>query len=228
MNNQKYTTLLFDADNTLLDFFAAEARAIEITCKHFNIPFSKEVGKLYSDINDSFWKRFEKGEIKREEINVGRFAKFAQIMKSDVDATAMASFYVEELSNGNMIIEGADRLCEALSKKYDMYIVTNGHASVQKRRFGTSPLPQYFKKSFISEEIGRRKPEKEYFDLVFKELSEKDKSKICIIGDSMSSDILGGINAGIDTCFYNRLGLPKIYEPTYEVKNFDEMLELFE
>lgn len=228
MNTQKYTTLLFDADNTLLDFFAAEERAIEITCKHFNIPFSKEIGKLYSDINDSFWKRFEKGEIKREEINCGRFKQFAQVMGSDANPQDLADFYIEELSNGNMIIEGADRLCEALSKKYDMYIVTNGHASVQKRRFGTSSLPQYFKKSFISEEMGSKKPEKEYFDLVFKELPEKDKSKICIIGDSMSSDILGGINAGIDTCFYNRFGLPKTYEPTYEVKNFDELLDLFE
>ena len=227
MNSQKYTTLLFDADNTLLDFFAAEARAIEITCNYFGIPFNKEVGKLYSDINDSFWKRFEKGEIKREEISIGRFSKFAESMGSDADPKKLSAFYIEELSNGNMIIEGADRLCEILSKKYDMYIVTNGHASVQKRRFETSPLPQYFKKSFISEEIGSQKPEKEYFDLVFKELSEKDKSKICIIGDSMSSDILGGINAGIDTCFYNRFGLPRIYEPTYEVKNFDEMIEIF-
>ena len=227
MISQKYTTLLFDADNTLLDFFAAEERAIEITCKHFNIPYSKEVGKLYSDINDSFWKRFEKGEIKREEINVGRFAKFAEAVGSNACPKGLADFYIEELSNGNMIIEGADRLCEILSKKYDMYIVTNGHASVQKRRFGTSVLPQFFKKSFISEEVGSKKPEKDFFDLVFKELPEKDKSKICIIGDSMSSDILGGINAGIDTCFYNRFDMPKTYEPTYEVKNFDEMLEIF-
>ncbi len=228
MKTQKYTTLLFDADNTLLDFFAAEARAIEITCNHFSIPFSLEVGKIYSQINDSFWKKFEKGEIKREEISIGRFAKFVETMNSDADPLALSEFYIEELSNGNMIIEGADKLCETLSKKYDMYIVTNGHASVQKRRFGTSPLPKYFKKSFISEEIGFKKPQKEYFDIVFKELPEKDKSKICIIGDSMSSDILGGINAGIDTCFYNRFNSPKIYEPTYEVENFDEMLKIFE
>ena len=228
MKNQKYTTLLFDADNTLLDFFAAEARAIEITCNHFGIPFSKKVGETYSKINDSFWKMFEKGEIKREDTSIGRFAKFAEVMKSDADPNDLSEFYIEELSNGNMIIEGADKLCEKLAEKYHMYVVTNGHASVQKRRFGTSELPQYFIKSFISEEIGSKKPQKEYFDLVFKEIPEKDKSKICIIGDSMSSDILGGINAGIDTCFYNPYNNPRIYEPTYEVKNFDEMLKIFE
>lgn len=227
MKNQKYTTLLFDADNTLLDFFAAEERAIEITCKHFSIPYSKEVGKTYSKINDSFWKMFEKGEIKREYINIGRFEKFAQAMNSDANPAELSKFYIEELSNGNMIIEGADKLCESLSKKYDMYIVTNGHASVQKRRFGTSGLPKFFIKSFISEEVGSKKPEKKYFDIIFREIGEKDKSKICIIGDSMSSDILGGINAGIDTCFYNPYNNPVTYTPTYHVKTFEEMLEIF-
>ncbi len=228
MKNQKYTTLLFDADNTLLDFFAAEKRAIEITCNHFGIPFSIEVGQTYSKINDGFWKMFERGEIKREEISIGRFAKFAEAMNCDADPETMSDFYIEELSNGNMIIEGADKLCQKLSEKYNMYIVTNGHASVQKRRFGTSGLPQYFIKSFISEEVGSKKPQKEYFELVFKEIPEKDKSKICIIGDSMSSDILGGINAGIDTCFYNPYNNPQTYKPTYEVKDFDEMLKIFE
>ena len=108
-----------------------------------------------------------------------------------------------------------------------MHLVTNGSTYVQKKRLATSPITKFFGKIFISEEMGVNKPDPAFFSLDLAEIAEKDKSKICIIGDSMSSDILGGINAGIDTCFFNRFGVAKKYEPTYEVKSFDEMKKLF-
>ncbi len=224
---KSYTTLLFDADNTLMDFYTAEEAGIRNTCFGFGIDYTEEIGRLYSAINDSFWKRFEKGEIKREEIKVGRFKEFLNAIGSDIDPEKMAARYIEELSNGKMLLDGALPLCQKLSRKYDMYIITNGNSYIQKKRFWGSGLEPYFKNVFISEDMGAKKPDKAYFDKVLAEVSEKDKSKICIIGDSMSSDILGGINAGIDTCFFNRNGAEKLYEPTYEVTGFEEMEKLF-
>ena len=223
----KYTTLLFDADNTLMDFYAAEEAGIRNTCIAFGIDYTEETGRLYSAINDGFWKRFEKGEIKREEIKVGRFREFIKAIGADIVPEEMSARYIEELSKGKMLLDGALDICRKLSKKYTMYIVTNGNSYVQKRRFSGSGLEPYFKDVFISEDMGAKKPDKAFFDKVFEKLFEKDTSKICIIGDSMSSDILGGINAGIDTCFFNRTGDAKTYEPTYEVTSFEEMEELF-
>ncbi len=224
---KKYTTLLLDNDNTLMDFYAAESYAIKNTCRAFGVEPSDENAKLYSKINDSFWKRFEKGEIKREEIKVGRFKSFVAALGIDVDAEEMAERYFEELSNGNHLLPGALEVCEALFGRYKMHLITNGSTYIQKKRLGNSPISKYFDKIFISEEMGVKKPDKAFFDAVLSEIDEKDKSKICIIGDSMSSDILGGINAGIDTCFFNLSGQERKYEPTYEVKTFEEMEALF-
>ena len=110
---------------------------------------------------------------------------------------------------------------------FELYIVTNGIATVQKSRLAKSGLLPCFKGVFISEEVGSQKPEKKFFDYILDKIPEKDKSKVIIIGDSMSSDILGGINAGIDTCFFNPWGRAEIYSPTYTAKSFDELYNIF-
>ncbi len=224
---KKYTTLLFDNDNTLMDFYAAEDRAIKAACAAFGVEPSDENARLYSKINDSFWKRLEKGEIDRSEIKEGRFRVFCETLSLDVDYREMAAFYFEELANGNMLLDGAEELCKRLAPHYDMHLITNGSTYIQKKRLATSPITKYFGKIFISEEMGVTKPDAAFFDAVIREIPEKDKSRICIIGDSMSSDIQGGINAGIDTCFFNRAGDGRKHGPTYEVKSFEEMEKLF-
>ncbi|MBO5200091.1 MAG: YjjG family noncanonical pyrimidine nucleotidase [Clostridia bacterium] len=224
---KKYTTLLLDADNTLLDFYAAEAAAIEKTCLRFGIPFSAEVASLYSAINDSMWKMLEKGEITRDLLKVRRFEKFIKQMGATADPKEVAAFYEDSLAQGAILLPGADALCKRLSQHYELYIVTNGLKNVQRRRFAACGLAPYFKDVFISEEFGSQKPEKAFFDGVFAKLAEKDKTKVCIIGDSMSSDILGGINAGIDTCWFCKDGGAETYTPTYKAADFDELLRLF-
>ena len=224
---KKYSTLLLDADNTIFDFTRAEANAIEITCKKLNIPFSKEVGRLYSKINDSLWKQLEKGEVTRNEIKVERFRQLKEMLSLDASAEEMAQTYIKELSLQCPIIEGAQDALKILSNRYDLYIVTNGNAPVQRSRMEKSGLMSYFKGVFISEELGSPKPEKQFFNKVFEAVKEKDKSRICIIGDSMSSDILGGINAGIDTCWFLKYKSEETYIPTYKAKNFEEVLKIF-
>ncbi|MBE6781290.1 MAG: noncanonical pyrimidine nucleotidase, YjjG family [Ruminococcaceae bacterium] len=223
---KKYTTLLLDADDTLLDFISAEASAIKTVCEKYNIPYSEEVRKTYSAINLNLWKKLEKGLITRKEIQLRRFIEFALYIGTDADPVCMARDYVEALSRGGMVLDGAKELCRDLSQKYTLYIVTNGITAVQESRLERSGLLPYFKDVFISEKFGSTKPEKRFFEAVFNLIDEKDLKNICIIGDSMSSDILGGINAGIDTCYFNTTN-EFTYAPTYHAKNFEEIRKIF-
>lgn len=223
----KYTTLLFDADNTLLDFSLAETTAIKRVCDSFDIAYSEEIRRLYSDINDSLWKQLEKGQITRDIIKIRRFEQFTAALGCSADTRAMADTYIKALSECGMLLKGAKELCEALSKRFDMYIVTNGIATVQKSRLALCGLLPCFNGVFISEEMGSQKPEKRFFDAVFEAITEKDRRKICIIGDSLSSDIQGGINAGIDTCFFCPKNLNLLTTPTYIAESYNEILKIF-
>ena len=157
---KKYTTLLFDADNTLLDFTMAENRAIEATCNAYKIPFSSSVAGLYSNINDTFWKRFEKGEITRDVVKIGRFERFLSAVGSDAPPKEVALYYMEQLANGGFLINGAADMLKTLCSLYDMYIITNGTSWIQKKRLALSGINKYFSGCFISEDMGCQKPEK--------------------------------------------------------------------
>lgn len=223
----KYTTLLLDADETLLDFTAAECYAIRKTCEDFGIPFSETVRKTYSEINLSLWKQLEKGLCSREEIKLRRFVIFAEAMSVSADPSAMSEAYVKALSSCGILLSGAEALCKKLGEKYKLYIVTNGLAEVQKSRLALSGLLPFFSGCFISEESGSAKPKKEFFDFVFDRIEEKDKSKICIIGDSLSSDVAGGINAGIDSCHFCRDEVPEDDPATMVARSFEEIEKIF-
>ena len=200
----KYTTLFLDLDNTLLDFDKAEEKAIEKVLKKYDLPHDKETIKLYSAINLSFWKRFEKGEIPKDAIFEGRFKKLLQELNKDRNTALISDDYCGFLSEGYFVVDGADSILKYLKNKgYYICATTNGFAFTQKKRVIHSGLECYFDKVFISEDIGHQKPEKEYFDCVINNIPEKNRKNILIIGDSQSSDILGGINSGIDTCWYN-------------------------
>ncbi|MBQ1186861.1 MAG: YjjG family noncanonical pyrimidine nucleotidase [Clostridia bacterium] len=224
---RKYTTLLFDADETLLDFPAAEKAALGKVCEKFGIEFSEEIRATFSRINLALWKQLEKGLITRDLIRIRRFEQFAEHFGIKADASEMAVYYVECLSTFAILLDGAEELCKTLSENYELYIITNGIGTVQQQRLAKSGLLPYFKGVFISEEVGSQKPQKKFFDHVLTHINEKDKNKICVVGDSMSSDILGGINAGLDTCFFNPWGREEIYTPTYTANGFDALLEIF-
>ena len=224
---KKYTTILFDADNTLLDFTAAEEGAIRNTCLLLGVGYTDEVGRLYSAINDSLWKQFEKGEIERADIKIERFRRLIKRLELPVLAERMAETYIKELSLQAPLIEGAEDMLKKLKTNYDMYIVTNGNAPVQRSRLNKSGILKYFGNVFISEEMGTQKPKKEFFDKVIEQIPEKDRRKICIVGDSMSSDILGGINSGIDTCWFQKYEKKELVKPTYSATSFEEILKIF-
>ena len=195
--------VLFDLDQTLFDFRLSESEALSKTLIKFGITPSSEMIDYYSRVNDSQWKLLEKGLLTREEVLVRRFEIFFEGIGVKADPLAVRYEYERNLSKSVIYIEGAKDLFEVLKDIYRLFIVSNGTAKVQNSRIGISGIDKYFEKIFISENIGYNKPDKRFFDKCFEEIPLIDKENTVIVGDSLSSDILGGKNAGIKTVWYN-------------------------
>lgn len=224
---KKYTTLYFDLDNTILDFTAAEYTAIRKLLVLHNLPVSDEIVAVYSKINQSWWERFESGEIKKQEIFVGRFKDFLKFYNFDGNSEKMAEDYFCLLSQGCDVIDGIEKVLKYLKTKgYTICITTNGVSRTQYRRIDDCGLKKYFDYIFVSEDAGHQKPECEYFDYVMANTPEKNKSKILVIGDSLSSDILGGINFNVDTCWFNPNHKTAMHKPTYEITNIMQICDI--
>lgn len=223
----EYTTLFFDLDNTLLDFCRAEECAIRQTLEKFGLPTDGETVRLYSEINNSYWKRFEKGEIPKNAIFEGRFKTLLSVLKREGNTKSISEFYCKCLSNTYFKVEGADEVLTYLKNKgYKLYATTNGFAFTQKNRIKNSGLSKYFDAVFISEDLNAQKPEIEYFEACIRGIPEKDKAKILIVGDSQSSDILGGINVSIDTCWFKHSSETAKYYSKYTIENLKELTEI--
>ncbi len=222
----KYNTILFDADGTLLDFKRSEDEAVRDTMSSFGIVPNNELVSKYSEINDGLWKALERGEIEKSVLLYHRFELFCEYYGFNCDAKEMAKSYMENLSKMSYILDGAEELCKKLYGKVKMYIVTNGVEYIQKGRFAGCSITKYFDDIFISGMIGYEKPDINYFKKV-EEIVSFDKSKTLIVGDSLSSDIKGGVNYGIDTCWYNPSikPAPSDMSITHIAKDFDSIYE---
>ena len=198
-----YRIALFDADNTLLDFTRAEHDALCACLAARGLPHDDATVSTYSAINDGHWKRLEKGLTTRDRLKTERFGDFFSTIGYNGDPVVMARDYESTLGQQTTLLNGALELIKALHGKCELYIVTNGITAVQKSRFGGCALAPYFDRCFISEEMGCAKPEKRFFDLVAASIPQFNSAEAIVIGDSLSSDILGGINAGLDTCWFN-------------------------
>ena len=224
--NSKYTTLLLDVDNTLLDFSLCETVSITQTFKELNLPYDAESVKLYKKINDDCWKELEKGLLTFNQVYTERFYRYLKLIGKSSDVDIINEKYFYYLSQAAYKMDGCDEILDFLRERYQLHIVTNGAAFNQHSRIRISGIIDKIDGLFISEEIGFKKPQKEFFDFVLGKIKETDKSKILIIGDSLTSDIKGGINAGIDTCFVNFNKLQPDIECTYIVNNLYELKEI--
>ncbi len=223
----KYSSLFLDLDNTLLDFNMAEKVAVKKVLEKHNLPHDDFAIKTYSQINRSFWERFERGEIRKSEIFEGRFKTFCETFNKKGDTATLSKEYVQFLSEGYYTVDGAFEILDYLKEKgYKLYATTNGLSTTQYRRIKESGLEPYFDKVFVSEDANHQKPEKEYFNFVLKNIPEKDKSKILVIGDSQSSDILGAINSGFDSCWYNLEKIEPKYQSTYEITCLKQLKDI--
>ena len=225
----KYKTILFDADGTLYDFDKAAVEALKSSFKKYNLEWSINTFSIYEDVNKKIWNDFEKGLITTKEIKTERFKRFFDIIEvSNIDSLQFSKDYLEFLSQNNYLLDGARDIVKWSSEKYELAIVTNGLASVQNPRFKSSELRKYFKHIIISEEIGFAKPKKEIFDYSFNLLDNPSKESVIIIGDNLTSDIKGGEDYGIDTCWFNpaKKTSNSGINPTYEISNLNELKKI--
>ena len=224
---KKYNVLLLDADDTLLDFKATERESVKKVLSEFGVPADDATVSLYSSINKALWKAHERGEISRQEILDRRFTQLFEALSVEADGIEAERRYRFLLGEGKQVIPGALELCERLRKNYRLYIITNGVAKTQRSRLEGSGITSRVDGIFISEEIGISKPNAGFFDAVFAEL-KVPREEALIVGDSLTSDIKGGINAGVDTCWYNPEALVCDGDvlPTYEIDALNKLEEL--
>ena len=220
--------VFLDLDDTLFDFRRSERVALSNTLSALGIEPTDEVINRYSVINKGQWEALERGEATREEILPRRYAILFSEFGVDIEPMKAQKLYEKSLSTTYFYIDGAESLIRELHKDYKTYVASNGTAVVQDGRIGLSGIDKHFDKIFISERVGYNKPSKEFFDACFKDIGEIDLKETIIIGDSLTSDILGGRNAGILTCLYNPKGNPvrDDIKPDYEVRSLDEIPDL--
>ena len=221
--------LFLDLDDTILDFHKAERIALSKTIRDFGVEPTEEILTLYHRINKAHWEMLERGELTRQEVKVNRFAVLFRELGAAVDAEACARAYEHNLSIGHYFLPGAEEALEALQKKHRLFLVSNGTAAVQKGRMTSANLYRFFEQVFVSEEIGYNKPSKEYFDTCFARIPDFDPGRAVIVGDSLTSDILGGKNAGIATVWVNRSRLPcGDIRPDWEIEALSRLENLLE
>lgn len=214
--------LFLDLDNTILDFDKAEHAALGKTLRSFGIEPTDTIRARYRQINWQHWERLERQELTREQVVVGRFEALLQEFGMCADAQAMSQSYEDNLAFGeHHYLPGAEEALERLSQKYKLYMVTNGTAHVQRPKLKASGAGKYFQDIFISQDMGADKPAVDYFERCFARIPDFDVSRAMIVGDSLSSDIRGGINVGMRTCWVNpthkkgREDIPADYEIEY-------------
>jgi len=225
----KIEFLFLDLDDTILDFKRAERVAIGRTVRNFGVEPTEEILQLYHRINKWHWEQLELGNLTRAQVLENRFGVLFEKLGRDVDTIACARAYEKNLSQGHWFLPGAEEAVERLSKKYRLFLASNGTASVQKGRMTSANLYRFFEQVFVSQEIGHNKPAKEYFDGCFARIPGFDRSRAMMVGDSLTSDIKGGINAGIRTVWVN----PEHKDcgdirPDYEIESLSRLEELLD
>ena len=225
----KYYCILFDADNTLLNFDAAESKALAETLVNYGIEPDAETVQTYRTINEELWRQLEKGQIRREKLLNERFSRFLKAIDAAGDGAEMNRYYLEQLSTHPdlMNAEVLDVLRE-LSEVATLAIVSNGAQMVQTRRLAESGVMNFMEDVFVSEKMDSEKPNRKIFDTALRSLGVENRERVLMVGDSLTSDIQGGINAGLDTCWYNpnHAENPGKVVPTYEISSLEELYPL--
>ncbi len=220
-----YKMIIFDADDTLFDFSKAEKYAFKKAMEESSLGFQDEHLLIYKEINIAIWREFEKGLITQKELKIDRFRRFLSKINENEEAYQFAESFMNNLEQASFLFDDALELIENLSKTHRLIMVTNGLTRVQRTRIRKSIIAHYFEEIIISEEIGYAKPDPMIFEMGLKNLSLPPKDEIVMIGDSLTSDIPGGINYGIDTIWYNPNNHTnnKGITPTHEIKELSEI-----
>lgn len=226
----RYRWLLFDADGTLFDYDNAEGTALELTLAHYGYTMRPETRALYRELNGELWDELETGKVTAEALRYLRFERLFDALGLPVSRGRQAGeHYLVELASYGKLLPGAEDVVRACAGRTRMAIITNGLADVQRKRLGDSPIADLFETITISDEVGIAKPDRRIIDLTLRALGDPPRSEVLMIGDSLSSDIQGGINAGIDTCWlsFNRAEAPADGpQATHRIVVLPELLKL--
>jgi len=220
----KFKLILFDADGTLFDFDKAEKEAFNKTMHFFGIDHNPEIlHQKYDKVNKAIWREFEQNLIGAAQLRVERFRRFFRQSGIDLDPQEVSPCYLKFLSQGTYLMPEAEEIVRYCAGKAVLALATNGLTDVQRPRFENSIISQYFSHLFISEEIGFPKPGREFFDHIFQHYPFRDSA--IIVGDNLSSDIQGGNDAGIVTCWFNPQQQKNTGNivPTYEIQTLTEI-----
>ena len=227
---KKYNVVLFDIDDTLMDFRKSETAALHNTFMEHDLPTGfADYHDSYRKISQVLWHDLEQGKIAIHELGIERFKRLFLEHRLDISAETFSELYLDFLGQETHLMPGADELLENL-QECTLAVITNGFGEVQKARIQNSPLYGRFEHVIISEETGYQKPQAGIFDYAFDKLGLTSKKGVLIVGDSLTSDIQGGNNYGIDTCWYNPFAKENAtgIQPTYEIRELLELGELVE
>lgn len=229
-NDDNRPVVLLDMDNTILDFDMAERVAIGRTFTALGVPFNDDTIKRYNLINIQHWEMLERGLLTRQEVLVNRFKTLFDEIGSDCDPFLTQEMYETLLAEGHWFMPGAEKMLEDLYSQYRLFVCSNGTTAVQAGRVKSAGIGHYFEKIFVSEFMGCNKPSREYYECCFAEIPGFDRHRTIMVGDSLSSDIQGGINAGIKTCWYNPKGksLTGSAAPDYEIQELSQLSGLLQ
>lgn len=225
----RFTTILWDLDQTILDFDKSMDYALRASFKHLGLTISDEIVERYAAINDSYWKRLELGEVTKNEVLTGRFRTlFEELKISQYQPEDIADYYQEQLGSVAFFLNSSDQVIRCLKEKgFKQFVLTNGVNKTQSNKMKISGLNQLVDGVFVSELIGCPKPMKEYYDACFSNpaLTDTDRSECLIVGDSLTSDMKGANNAGIAACWYNPTGAvnDKAVAIDYEIRCLEEL-----
>jgi YjjG family noncanonical pyrimidine nucleotidase len=224
----KYKLILFDADDTLFDFRKGERLAFWSTCEAVGVNATEEIFAGYRKINDVLWKKFDQNLITKDEIKVSRYQQVFKEFKIAGDPEFAGNFYLDALSQQHHLFDEALATCTQLKAHARLALVTNGIDFVQRRRVALSLLRDHFDLLVVSEECGFQKPDVRIFEYTLKRAQHVDRETVLMVGDRLETDILGGLNAGISTCWYNPMKLANESEikPHFEISRLAEILTL--
>jgi YjjG family noncanonical pyrimidine nucleotidase len=220
----RYRWLLLDADGTLFDYDQAETKALELTFDQAGHELRERYIEVYREINGQLWLDFEQGEVAQDHLKVYRFEQLFEAMGVALDAGAFSERYLENLGQFADLIDGAEELLQSLYGRIGMVLITNGLSAVQRSRLAKSALERYFAEVVISEEVESSKPDGRIFEVAFEKMGNPEKEDVLIVGDSLTSDMRGGIDYGIDTCWFNPQGRARDgVAVRYEIRSLHEL-----
>jgi len=234
-----YKILIFDLDDTLIDNNKSVKYAFMCLVYKLNIKYTDELFEKWRKFDIAYWRLWESGnmllpntfkslEDKIIYLRANRFILFFKDLNLSVDdAISINELYCSMLGVNIVEIEGAKELLTKLSNHYEILIATNGPKNAAISKVDKINVSSYVSYIISSEEVGYSKPMPEFFDYLYNKIDNNNKDEMLLIGDSLTTDILGGMNNGIDTCWFNRRGEKSTgYKVDYEIKDLLELKEI--